>query len=456
MALGTRTVIAYALPAFALAVPTIPVYVFLPAFYAGTVGLGLTATGAALLAARLFDGISDPLIGWLSDRIGTRWGRRKPWILAGGVLAGIALLFLLQPPERAGFAYLLGWAIVLYAGWTLVSVPYVALGAELAEGYHERSRVTGAREMLTLVGILAAATIPPAAATVGATEAAGLAVVAWFAVAAGLPAFALLLLRVPDPATSRGTHRWMAFGPGLRAVVANGLFRRLLAAWFVNGLANGLPAVLFPLYLDHVLGVGAGVQGMLIGAYFLAGALAIPLWLRASRRWGKHRTWCVAMALACGAFVWVPALPHLPVDATVAFAVICVLTGVALGADLALPPAMQADVVDVDTLRTGERRAGLFFAAWSMATKAALALAVGIAFPVLDGLGFDPGTANTESALFALTVIYALVPCVLKAIAIAMMWGHPLSERRHRAVLHRIEARLRRLDTGIADGSNAA
>lgn len=456
MSLRARTVTAYALPAFALAVPTIPVHVFLPAFYAETVGLGLTATGAALLAARLFDGFSDPLVGWLSDRAATRWGRRKPWILAGAILAGVALLFLLQPPDRAGPAYLLGWAVALYAGWTLVSVPYVALGAELADGYHERSRVAGAREMLTLGGILAAAAIPPAAAAIGATEAAGLAAIAWFAVAIGVPAFALLLLRVPDPVDGPGPCRRMTFGPGLRAIAANGLFRRLLAAWFVNGLANGLPAVLFPLYLDHVLGVGPGVQGALIGAYFLAGALAIPLWLRASRRWGKHRTWCAAMALACGAFVWVPGLPYLAVDDVMAFALICILTGFALGADLALPPAMQADVVDVDTLRTGERRAGLFFAAWSMATKAALALAVGIAFPVLDRFGFDPAIANADSALFALTVIYALAPCVLKAIAIAMMWGHPLSERRHRAVCHRIAARLRRLDQAISNGRHAA
>lgn len=456
MPLGSRTVVAYALPAFALAVPTIPVHVFLPAFYAETVGLGLTATGAALLAARLFDGVSDPVVGWLSDRVRTRWGRRKPWILAGGLLAGIALLFLLQPPDQAGSAYLVGWAIALYAGWTMVSVPYVALGAELTDGYHERSRVTGARETATLAGILVAAAIPPAAAAVGAAEATGLAAVGWFAVLAGLPAFILLLLHVPDPPGPRAAEGRMAFAQGVRSVVANGLFRRLLAAWFVNGLANGLPAVLFPLYLSHVLGVGPGVQGILIGIYFLAGALAIPLWLRTSRRWGKHRTWCVAMALACGAFVWVPVLPYLPVNGVAAFGVVCILTGIALGADLALPPALQADVVDVDTLRTGGRRAGLFFAAWSMATKASLALAVGIAFPSLDAFGFDPGGANTATALFALTVIYALFPCVLKAVAIAMMWNHPLSERRHRAVCHRIEARLRRRLSVIPNERHAA
>jgi len=295
-----------------------------------------------------------------------------------------------------------------------------------------------------LTGILVAAAIPSAAAALGASEGAGLGAVAWFAVVAGIPAFVVLLRRVPDRSvTSPAEHR-MAFGRGMRAIAENGLFRRLLGAWFLNGLANGLPAVLFPLYLDHVLRVGSGMQGLLIGAYFLAGALAIPVWLRLSRRWGKHRTWCAAMVLACAAFVWVPVLPYIPVNGVAAFGIICMVTGFALGADLALPPAMQADVVDFDTLRTGERRAGLFFSVWNMATKAALALAVGVAFPSLDGLGFDPAASNSATAILALTVIYALVPCVFKVVAIAMMWRHPLSEGRHRAVRKRIDARIRR------------
>ena len=440
MPIGNRTVLAYAMPALALSVPTLPVFVLLPTFYAESVGLGLTVTGAVFLAARLFDGVTDPIAGWLSDRTPSRWGRRKPWILCGGIIAGIALLFLLQPSEAAGWAYLLFWAVVLYAGWTLVSVPYIALGAELSDQYHERSRVTGARETATLIGILAAAAVPPMVAAHGGDQSDGLAAIAWITVGLGAAAIALLLRFVPDRPHDAEPKAAMAWREAAQAFVRNGPFQRLLAAWFVNGLANGVPAVLFPLYLRHGLGVDEGTTGLLIGLYFLAGIAAIPVWLRLSRRWGKHRAWCAAMMLACAAFVWVPVLSVLHLDAVVAFAAVCVLTGAALGADLALPPALQADVVDYDTLRTGKRRAGLFFAVWNLATKVALALAVGMAFPALDAVGFDSGSANGTGTLFALAVIYAWVPCVFKLSAIAIVWRHPITERRHRIIRKRIES----------------
>jgi len=217
---------------------------------------------------------------------------------------------------------------------------------------------------------------------------------------------------------------------------------RLLGGWFVNGLANGLPSVLFPLYLQYGLEADPIERGALILAYFIAGVAAIPFWVYLSGRIGKHRTWCFAMGLACAAFVWVPFLQ--PGDIAL-FAVICVVTGVALGADLALPPAMQADVIDLDTLRTGEPRAGLFFALWGMATKLALALAVGIAFPALAAFGFVPGEVNDPAAILALAVIYAGVPTVLKVCAVAMIWNHPLTERRQDIIRRRLAQRLRQI-----------
>jgi Na+/melibiose symporter-like transporter len=177
-------------------------------------------------------------------------------------------------------------------------------------------------------------------------------------------------------------------------------------------------------------------RGVLILAYFLTAIAGIPLWLRLSRRHGKHRVWCWAMLLACAAFVWVPFLES---GAIAAFFVICIVTGFALGADLALPPAMQADVVDYDTLRTGQERAGLFFALWSMSTKLAGAGAVGVAFPLLAAFGFVPGQGNEASALLALAVIYALVPTVLKTSAICLMWSHPITVRRQQIIRRRLD-----------------
>lgn len=440
-----KTLVFYALPALALAMPTIPAYVYLPTFYAETLGLGLTATGTVLLLARMLDVITDPLVGVLSDRFPTRWGRRKPWILVGGILAAIALVQLFQPPAAVTTVHLLVWSVILYLGWTMVAVPYTAWGAELSADYHERSRITGAREAAMIVGIIGASSMPAIATSLGYNQQLGLAAAAWLAIAIGAPAISVLLWRVGETVGRQDRSRG-SVGPlsASREILGNRPFVRLLSAWFINGLANGLPAVLFLLYLKHGLGVGAVAQGVLILAYFVSGVAAIPLWLRLSARLGKHRAWCAAMVLACLAFVWVPLLD--PGD-VVAFFVICVVTGMALGADLALPPAMQADVVDLDSLRTGKRRAGAFFALWSMATKLALACAVGLAFPALDLLGFDAHGTNDRTTILALALLYAGVPTVLKIIAIVVTWNHPITAKRQALIQKAMDRRVRMNNT---------
>jgi len=145
--------------------------------------------------------------------------------------------------------------------------------------------------------------------------------------------------------------------------------------------------------------------------------------------------------LGAAAFVLVPLIDK---GAIGPFAIVCAITGMGLGADLALPPALQADVVEFDTLRTGKRRAGLFFALWGMATKLSLALAVGLAFPALAAFGFDPKGGSTETGLLALGVIYAAVPVVLKVVAIGLVWNFPITAARQAVIRKRIEALDRR------------
>ncbi|MDX2142524.1 MAG: MFS transporter [Rhodospirillaceae bacterium] len=430
----------YALPGFALAMPTIPAAVFLPSVYATE--LGLAAAGAALLLARASDVITDPLVGALSDRWRTRFGRRKPWIFFGALLAGYALLKLFQPPVGVTAGYVTLWAVVLYLGWTMINVPYTAWGAELTGDYNERVKVTSGREGMMLLGIFAAGTVPVFAANAGLSEREALGIISWLAVIAGGPFILLMLWRVPDPLPTRApTRSALSITEGWRAMKAmsgNKPFMRLLAAWFINGLANGIPSSLFLLFLQHRLEADQAERGVLILVYFLAAVLSIPAWSGLSARIGKHRAWCWAMIVTCLAFIWVPLLPP---GAIWAFGAVCVVTGVGLGADLALPPALQADVVDFDTLRHKQERAGLFFALWSMSTKLALAVAVGLAFPVLDAFGFNPKAEhNSLSALWALAVIYALVPVVLKLVAIALVWAFPITASRQRIIRKRLDA----------------
>lgn len=428
-------VLAYAAPGFALAIPLVPVFTFLPTLYARDAGLGLARTGSILFLARILDFVLDPLIGLGSDRLRTPLGRRKPWIMVGAVAAGAALVALFSPPAGAGSWYLLLWLALLYVGFTSVQVPYTAWGAELAQDYNERTRITGMREGLTLAGIVATGALPVIVALAGLPERSGMIAIAWLAILCGGPTIAILVWRVPETAPAASV---VPRALRLRAVVANRPFLRLFCAWFVNGLATGLPAVLFPLYLQQGLQAGQTARGVMIFAYFAAGCGAIPLWLILSRHFGKHRVWCGAMVMAMAAFVWVPLLS--PGDEA-AFFVICLVTGAALGADLVLPPAMQADVVDLDQLRTGEARAGFYFAIWGMGTKLALGTAAGGAFLALDRLGFDPNGVNGRGALFALAAIYALAPVVLKAGAVALVWNYPLTAKRQAIIRRRLVRR---------------
>jgi GPH family glycoside/pentoside/hexuronide:cation symporter len=171
--------------------------------------------------------------------------------------------------------------------------------------------------------------------------------------------------------------------------------------------------------------------------YFVSAIAAIPLWQACSRRIGKHRSWCWAMVSACAAFIVVPVIPE---GGFALFAIVCVVTGMALGADLALPPAIQADVLDYQQLRSGQAQAGLQFALWGMSTKLALAAAVGLALPGLEAAGFDAAAPDAEGR-FALTVIYALVPVVIKISAILVVWRFPLTAARHAVIRRHLSRR---------------
>jgi Na+/melibiose symporter-like transporter len=245
-------------------------------------------------------------------------------------------------------------------------------------------------------------------------------------------AAAVLLVREPETPSVPP----LGLRLGITMALANRPFLRLLAAYVLNGIANGLPATLFLLFVQHVIG-DESVAGPLLLVYFAAGILAVPLWLRLSYRIGKHRAWALSMLWACAVFVWVPLLG--PGD-VVAFGVICLLSGLSLGADMALPAAMQADVVDLDRVMSGRRRTGLFFAMWSMATKLALALAVGIAFPVLGLLGFAAEAANTPAVLAALAALYGLAPVGIKAGAVALIWRFELDSASQSELRSRIAA----------------
>ncbi len=423
--------LAYALPALPLALLTLPFYVIVPSYYTNA-GVPIATVGAVLLIIRLFDAFSDPIAGYLSDRTRSRFGRRKIWFAAGVPITALAAYMVFQPPEPATANYLLLWSFMLSLGWTIALVPYYAWGAEMSPSYEGRNRITAVREGLAFVGTLAAIILQYILGDAQRT-------LTFFGqfLAIALPLLAVLTLTaVPEP-VDRSVRR-VKFAEGFGFMRNNRPFTRLVMAFLINGLANGFPATLFIMFVSDRLGL-PDKSGLFLVVYFLAGLLGVPFWLQLAKMQSKHRSWCIAMLLACAAFIFAP---FLPTGSEAGFLVVCVLTGFAVGADLVLPGSLQADVIDVDTAASGEQRSGLYLAIWGLATKLALAMAVGIAFPLLAFSGYDPGNdMRTETGLKMLALLYAAVPVMLKLIAIALMWEFPLDEARQRELRAAIEQR---------------
>ncbi|KEZ79283.1 MFS transporter [Salinisphaera hydrothermalis] len=410
-----------------LAALGLPLTVFLPPFYSQMPGLNTGIVGILIFAARLFDVITDPLIGTMSDRTPARFGRRRPYIAVGTPILMLAAWFLFVPGERASAAYLLIWSMTAYLGWTLIYLPYTTMGAELSSDYDERTRITAWREGFFVLGTMAAIVLPAGVGKLAGGQAAGLEAIAMFLLVALPVAVGLFLWRVPEPG---GAPSHVPWADSVRLLAANQPFRRLVTAYLLNGAANGLPAALFLFFVQSVLGASQATAGIFLAIYFLSAVAGLPVWFRIGRRWSKHRLWCASMAFVAGVFVFTITLSD-NTYSYAAYTLICILGGSCLGVDQAAAASIQADVVDEDTAAGGDGRAGLYFGLWGMATKLAFAVALGIAYPVLWLAGFDAGQPNDATALWTLAALYGLLPVVIKIGVIILMWDFPLDRSRH-------------------------
>jgi GPH family glycoside/pentoside/hexuronide:cation symporter len=432
--LSWRNLLIYAAPAMPLGMLGLPLLVYLPDFWAGVMGMNLATVGLVLGLVRAMDVLVDPTIGRLSDTSRSRFGRRRPFIAAAIPVAVIGAVGLFFPPAHAGVVWLFVFYALVTWGWTMLSIPFWAWGAELSDDYKERQRITSFREGGTILGILVAALAP---VLLGITSTAGGAqLLVVMTIALATPSVLTALFVVPDP-LPLAVDKPVRLAEALCVAAANGPFRKLIFTWLLNGLANGLPATLFLLVCAQFLHDDKA-HGPLLLVYFLAGVLSVPFWLWLAARIGKHRAWIISLLVTAFAFSFVPLVPHVGIWF---FALISLFTGSGLGADFTIPPAIQADVIDLDELRSGERRAGLFFAASTMAQKAGNFLAVGIAFPLLQFAGFSARGHNGGFQIGVLVVMYCIVPSLLKLVCAVLLKGFPLGEAEQGRLRAEIAAR---------------
>ena len=406
--LSRRDLLNYGALALPLSMAALPIYVHVPKFYGDTLGLDLALVGFILLGLRALDCIIDPLLGAWSDRLRAR-SIPIAWSLVPLALGMIALFSPLPATPSGRAMWLVATLAVVYASFSLATINHGAWGAELSVDPHQRTRITATREALALLGVIAGAVIPG----LFASEAQGL---AWLSLI-----FAALLVTLGGWTllfAPRSTHAPIAvkrLRQLLPEALANTRFRRLLSVYVINGIAAAIPATLVLFFVQDVVGAGSQ-QGAFLAVYFVAGALAMPFWIALARRIGKERAWLAGMMLAIATFVW--ALRLGPGDSAAFFA-ICAASGIALSADLALPPSMLADAIEQGPQSVG---AGTYFGVWTMATKLNLALAAGIALPLIGWLGYRPGDGVGAAGTDALSIVYGGVPCALKLLAAVMCW----------------------------------
>lgn len=431
------TLLAFGLPALPLTVVGVPLVLLVVPLYAQDLGVSAAAVALVFALARLFDGVIDPAVGILSDRYSSRFGRRRPWVVLGTpvLVAGIWLVFL--PGASSSATSLMVSLVILYLGWSLVILPYAAWGAELSSDYRERTQITSVRQVFLMLGTVAAVVIQAIPALLGSPgTAAAMSLLGITAMIAIPLAILVLIALVPEPeraAAPAGAP--LAWRDGLRLIAGNAPFRRLLGAYFLNAAGGAATSSLFVFYVTHVLKAPEKVPLFLL-SYFAAGILGAPLWVWLARRHDKHRVWVGSMLWACA---WFACVPLLGPDHAWLYLVVVVATGISLGADYSLPASMNADVIDLDTAQSGKVRTGLFIALWEMASKAAQALGVAVALPLVASFGFAPANPdNGPVALQALSVTYALVPALLALSSIVLMWRFPLGAEAHAAVRARL------------------
>ena len=382
----------YGLADMPIQVATIAVAAYIPNYYGSDLGISLATVGTVWLLARLFDAVTDPLIGYLSDRTRTRWGRRRVWMAGAAPIMTLAIYKLFFPDPDVDGTYLLIWMVILWLGWTMLLIPYYAWAAELSPDYNERSVITGWRTWLGLAANVISKVIPVLALLLfayGGTREVLLMIGTMLLVLTPVT-IGLTIWKVPERVDLHPVHIPML--DGLKLMWRNGPFKRLLVAFFINHTGAALSTAVVLFYIRGVVQEeDAGIVMLL--TYYAVSLCSVPIWVAISKRVGKHRAWCAGLMMYWVSVVYMFLGPGdfllmLPVTA---------VTGFAGGCTWVLPNSMKADVIDLDTLESGQNRAAWFFAVWSLAIKIAASIGPWLALMLLPSPGSTQHPVRTTA-----------------------------------------------------------
>lgn len=395
----------YSILALPLAFAGLPLYVHAPDFYTRDLGVNIGIIGIILMLVRLIDAIQDPVIGYISDK---NTSKRFTIVLTGCAMLVIGMGAVFYGPQFA-VPPLLWFAlsmILATTGFSIVTINLNMIGSFWHDDPAQRTRISAWREAFMLTGLLIASVLPAALQNIK-PAAEAFRIVFW--VFSGIMVAAFIMFTRFMSRISPGhyisktqTQKGLSFFHILK-----GQDKHFFVVCFLTHLAAALPGVMVLFFIRDYLGADE-LSGLFLFLYFVSGAALIGLWVRLADRIGKEKAWMLSMVLAVSTFIWAFFLQ--PGD-VYAYGVICVLSGMALGADLALPPSILADRV---TSQKSESEATQYYALLAFIPKLAIAIASGVSFLILNYFGFVAGTKNSPEVMNSLITLYALVPCVVK------------------------------------------
>lgn len=426
---------AYALPGLPIAAMGLPLAVHLPNFYAVDVGLGYFVAGAIFFAARFLDVFLDPIMGVVSDRTQSRWGRRRLWMVASVPIMAVAALLVFMPAPGISWPFAVASFILLFIGWTMLTITHLAWGGELTGDYHERSRVTASREAAYIVGMITVLLLPALIQSQGGDKFAQIASMGWFVIVTLPIGVAVAVLVIKEEQLPPVPH--LPLRPALKAIWNNGPLRYVLVCDLIAGISGGIVATLFIPMVSFGLELPQHANWLLL-VYFFMGVIAIPPMVWLSRKLGKHQT-MVLHVLANA--ILIPCIFLVPKGELIPALVLWIVFGLNMSVGPFLFRAIMADVADHDHVETGQPRAGVYFALLALTNKLGYSCAIIASLWTLAAIGFDGKGNNTPETVTSMMIMYIVPPTIISLIIAAVMWRFPLGEAKQRELRRIIEER---------------
>jgi glycoside/pentoside/hexuronide:cation symporter, GPH family len=441
---ATRAMLAYVLPTIAAGTVLAPITAILPSLYVKYSRVSLAALGTLFVVLRIVDAISDPLVGYWSDRTRSARFGRKPWVIAGAIVTSVSVWFLFRIPPTAGIAYLAGWSLLFFFGYTVHEVPHMAWGSEITPDYQQRAKIFSLRSMADTTGGFIFTTLPPILFYIGITRSTEYSPSVFhqlgYAVLILFPLMIAIAARYAPTgevaATSHGDLRGLLSG-----ALRNPPLLRFLGAYLVAGAGSGIFAALFFPYFDSYLHIGDKVAYLLMTA-MIAQFVSQPFWAKVVGMVGKHRCWAygwIANSIVLVPMVFIRPGPGAVWPVMIAVAIYSFTNGVSSVA----PMALLADVVDYEMLKRGVDRAANYYAFMLFLAKMTGSIGgfVFVFLGVVFGYQIADGAVNSDYANRGMLISFCVLPSVFQMLAIPLIWNFPIDRRRHDIIQRKLQRR---------------